>query len=112
VLRDVAFIKAGLAYYETGGQFDGRYNNVKQLKKVSIDKKEEVVKELSTLVSHDLILRKLCLDFAPRRRTTRELPGYAHQKEIAKVLGKQLEIPSLNTDELAKMTAIITTRGK
>jgi len=112
VLRDVAFIKAGLAYFESGGQYDGRYDNSRELKPTGMDKKDECMKELSAILVHDLILKKLCLEYAPRRPTTREKPGYTHYREIAAVLGKQLDIPAMDTNELTAMTQIITTPAK
>lgn len=108
VLRNVAFLKAGLAYYESGGQYDGRYNFTAQMEDTGADKRDECVKEMSALIGHDLILKELCLNYAPRRPRTREQPGYAYAKKIAAILGKQLDIPVINTNELKAMEEIIT----
>ena len=107
VRRDAAFIRAALAFYESGGEYDDKYDVIKTMRPTGIDRRAECVAELRALIGHDEILRKLCLDFAPRRRETRSKNDYAFEKKVAGILGAKLDIPSLDAHELAAMTAII-----
>ncbi len=90
VLRDVAFLKAAICFYKTGGQYDDKYNTNPEIQPTGVDEREECVRQLEAVIQHDEILRKLCLGYAPRRRQTRSKNDYAFEKKIASLLGKKL----------------------
>lgn len=107
VWRDVAFIRAALAFYASGGEFDDKYNLERALQPTGIDRRAECVAALRALIGHDEILRQLCLEHAPRRRATRSKNDYAFEKKVAAILGEKLEIPPLDPQELGAMEKII-----
>jgi hypothetical protein len=51
-----------------------------------VDQRAECVRQLQTLIGHDEILRKLCNDYAPRRRQTRSNNDYAFEQKIAEIM--------------------------
>ena len=108
VRRDVAFLQAALAFYASGGEYDDKYNLVKEMKPTGIDCRAECVAEFRSAIGHDEILRKLCFDYAPRRRETRSKNDYAFEKKVAGLVGEKLEIPAINLHELDAVTSIIT----
>jgi hypothetical protein len=108
VLRDVAFLEAALAFYASGGEYDDKYALGKQMKPTGIDRRTECVAALRSAIGHDEILRKLCFDYAPRRRETRSKNDYAFEIKIAAIAGEKLSIPAIDDRELAAMAAIIT----
>jgi hypothetical protein len=107
VLRDIAFLKAAIAFYKSGGQYDDKYNVSKEMISTGVDEREECVHQLQALIGHDEILRQLCHDYAPRRRQTRSKNDYAFEQKIVKVMGKKLDIPVINAQELKAMTSLI-----
>jgi hypothetical protein len=72
-----------------------------------VDEREECVRQLQTLIGHDEILRKLCYDYAPRRRQTRSKNDYAFERKIVEIMGKKLDVPVINAQELKTMTSLI-----
>jgi len=108
VLRDVAFLRAAIAYYESGGQYDGKYNEVEALRATGMDQKRECMAQLEEIVRHDQLLRELCLHFAPRRPTTRQKHDYAFEKKIAQILGSDLVIPPPDAARFDTLSAAIT----
>jgi hypothetical protein len=107
VRRDVAFLQAALAFYESGGEYDDKYVLEKAMRPSSLDRRAECIAELRALIAHDEILRQLCLDFAPRRRATRSKNDYAFEKKIAAIVGGALAIPPVDARELHEMIALI-----
>jgi hypothetical protein len=107
VRRDSAFIRAAIAFYASGGEYDDKYNVGKTMKPTGIDRRAECAAELRAIIAHDEILRKLCLDYAPRRRTTRSKNDYAFEQKVAAITGNKISIPALDERELAGMVAII-----
>lgn len=107
VLRDVAFLKAAIAFYKSGGQYDGKYNETTELQETGVNERDQCIQQLKSLIGHDEILRKLCQDYAPRRRQTRSKNDYAFEKKIAAILGRNLDLPAVNTQELKYMTSLI-----
>jgi hypothetical protein len=107
VRRDTAFIRAALAFYESGGEYDDKYDVVKTMKPTGIDRRDECVAQLRAAIGHDEILRKLCFDYAPRRRETRSKNDYAFELKAAAITGKKLQIPPVDARELGEMVAMI-----
>jgi hypothetical protein len=108
VLRDVAFLKAAIAFYKSGAQYDDKYNLSKAMPSTGADERAECVRHLKALIGHDELVRKLCYDYAPRRRQTRSKNDYAFEKKIAAVMGQKLDIPAMDAQELKAMTSLIS----
>jgi hypothetical protein len=107
VRRDVAFLKAALAFYASGAVYDDKYTLDKTLQPSPFDRRGECVEQMRAVIAHDEVLRELCLQHAPRRRTTRAKNDYGFEKKIAAIAGAKLEIPPLDKTELAEMNALI-----
>jgi len=107
VRRDVAFLHAALAFYASGGEYDDKYDTVKTMHPAAVDRRAECVAALRDVIAHDEILRKLCADYAPRRRTTRSKNDYAFEQKVAAIAGEKLTIPPIDEAELAAMRAQI-----
>ena len=112
VLRDVAFLRAAIAFYKSGGQFDDKYNKSQTMNETGVNERDECLHQLQALIDHDEILRKLCYDYAPRRRQTRSKNDYSFEKKVAVVLGQRLKIPEINTQELNAAAALIAPPSK
>ncbi len=110
VLRDTAFIRAAIAFYASGGEYDDKYDLVKTMKPTGRDRRAECVAELGSLIGHDEILRKLCLDYAPRRRATRSKNDYAFELKVAAITGTKISIPAADEREFARMVALIESK--
>ena len=106
--RDVAFLRAAIAFYASGGEFDDKYNVTKTMTATGLDRRAECLAQLRALIGHDEIMRELCLAYAPRRPQTRSKNDYAFEKKVASITGLKLEIPSVDTKALGKMIAMIT----
>lgn len=112
VLRDEAFIRAALAFYESGGRYDGKYDMTTALQPAGRNEKQLCLAQLQELVRRDIVLRELCLHYAPRRPQTRSKNDYAFEKKIASLLGATLAMPVMDTAALnAAKTTILDSRG-
>lgn len=96
VSRDIAFIRAALAFYASGAHYDGKYNKDETLPPPVHDERAACLAQLKEIVHHDELLRALELDYAPRRPKTRQRQDYAFEKRIAKIIGAELPIPPLD----------------
>lgn len=107
VRRDAAFVRAAIAFYESGGVYDDKYNTDKTMVATGMDRRDECLKQLRAIIEEDEVLRKLCYDYAPRRRTTRSKNDYAFEKKVASILGQKLEEPPVDQQELDALVATI-----
>ncbi len=94
-LRDAAFTRSAIAYFASGGQYDGKYNNDYTRLDTGVDQTDICVEELKESIRLDLVMRELCRRYAPRRPEMRSAKGYDFSKRVAKICGHPLIIPSL-----------------
>ncbi len=105
VNRDNAFLQSALAYYTSGGQFDGKYNNDQRLLPTGFDQKEECKSGLEKEIYYDLLVRELCLKYMPRRRAVRGTKPYEFTRRIASIVGQ--EIPAGETVDKAALKGLV-----
>ncbi len=108
VERDIAFLQAALAFYASGGQYDDKYNKETRMLPTGVDRRRECVEALRQVIVHDEMIRQLCLEYEPRRRTTRSKNDYAFEKKIAALCGEKLAIPVLDAAQLRAREQQIT----
>lgn len=108
VNRDIAFLQSALAYYESGGQYDGKYNSNTGLLSTGINKKEECKVQLEKQIYYDRLIKELSLLYMPRRRTIRGNNPYDFSKRIAAIMGQSI-VTDDSTDavELNRLVNII-----
>lgn len=108
VQRDNAFLQSALAYYESGGQFDGKYNSTTGFLNTGIDKRTECRMALEKEVYYDLLIRELCLQYMPRRRAVRGTKPYDFTRRIAELVGQPITAPdTVDRTELNRLIDII-----
>lgn len=113
VNRDIAFLQSALAYYETGGQYDGKYNNNTELLPTGIDKKEECATQLVKQIYYDRLIKELSMLYMPRRRTIRGNNPYDFSKRIAAIMGQKISTDGgADADELNRLVNIIENNSK
>ncbi|HEX7845710.1 MAG TPA: hypothetical protein VF476_07880, partial [Chitinophagaceae bacterium] len=105
VKRDNAFLQSAIAYFASGGQWDGKYNDNQNFLSTGIDQKAECVKALEEEIYYDLLVRDLCLKYMPRRRAVRGTRAYEFTRRIASLCGK--EIPAGETTDAAALQQLI-----
>jgi hypothetical protein len=113
VNRDIAFLQSALAYYESGGQYDGKYSSNTDLLSTGINKKEECATQLVKQIYYDRLIKELSLLYMPRRRTIRGNNPYDFSKRIAAVMGQKISIDE-NPDpvELNRLIDLIENNSK
>ncbi|MCL2649626.1 MAG: hypothetical protein FWD60_01210 [Candidatus Azobacteroides sp.] len=104
VLRQEAFLNAALAFYESGYQYDDKYNNSKEKTNTGIDRQDDCVKYLEQVIFYDKMLAELCRKYAPRRPERRGAMDYGFEKKIAAVMGKKLTIPDVDEAQLKEIS--------
>ncbi len=108
VKRDNAFTQSAIAYYASGGQFDGKYNSNQNLLNTGIDRREECGIELGKEMYYDLLIRDLCLKYMPRRRAVRGTKPYDFTRRIAELVGQKVPAEeSVDSKELNRLIDII-----
>ncbi|WP_148233492.1 hypothetical protein [Pseudopedobacter saltans] len=114
VERDIAFMESALAFFSSGGQYDGRYNTSQEMLHSGVDKKAECIAALNKQVYHDLLIAELCNKYMPRRRGVRHSEkAYDFTKRIAAIMGQKITLPTqANETELKKLVNIIETSTK
>jgi hypothetical protein len=113
VNRDNAFLQSALAYYESGGQFDGKYNSNADLLSTGMDKKEECKMQLEKQIYYDLLIKELCLRYMPRRRTVRGNNPYDFSKRIATIVGQKISTDvKVDAVELNRLVDLIESNSK
>lgn len=113
VNRDNAFLQSALDYFESGGQFDGKYNSNTSLLSTGIDLKEACTQQLQKQIYYDLLVKELCLRYMPRRRTVRGDHPYAFSKRIAEVIGQTISTDTtVDTVELNRLINLIENSTK
>jgi len=117
VLRDVAVTKAALAYFISGGQHGGVYmageknriidldytqNNKygglgidmpETLVNTGYDQTEEVAIQYREFLKRNVLVRELCKQYMPRRRTLRHDVNYSFIVKTLEICGKTIETP-------------------
>ncbi len=107
VTRDIAFIHSAIAFFLSGGQFDGKYHNETELLPTGIDRRAECVKGIRQMMRYDLIVRELCRRYAPRRPEMRSAKDYYFGRRVASLCGEKLPLPEIDTQELNRFITMI-----
>jgi hypothetical protein len=113
VNRDNAFLQSALDYYESGGQYDGKYNNRQTLLNTRMDRKAECKTHLEKEMYYDLLIKELCLKYMPRRRAVRGTKPYDFTRRIAEIIGQKITTDEkADAVELDRLVAIIENTQK
>ncbi|NMA75263.1 MAG: hypothetical protein GX963_14180 [Bacteroidales bacterium] len=107
VYRQIAFLNASLAFYESGYVFDDKYNKERKKNTTGIDKREECLTQLELIAYHDKILAELCCRYAPRRPERRGDNNFTFEKKIATIMGLQMKPIELDTMYLLQIESAI-----
>ncbi|WEK21379.1 MAG: hypothetical protein P0Y49_09520 [Candidatus Pedobacter colombiensis] len=108
VNRDNAFLKSALAFYISGGQFDGKYNTNQNLLNTGIDEKSECKVQLEKEMYYDLLIRELCFKYMPRRRAVRGSKPYDFTRRIASIIGQPIaDTETVDRKELNRLITMI-----
>ncbi len=107
VLRENAFLNAALAFYESGYQYDDKYNSSKEKVETGINRQDDCIKYLEQLIFYDKMLAELCRKYAPRRPERRGVKDYGFERKIAAITGMGLTIPDEDKNQLEEISKII-----
>jgi len=107
VLRQVAFLNAALAFYESGYQYDDKYNTSKEKRNTGINRQDDCINYLEQVIFHDKILAELCRKYAPRRPERRGANNYGFEKKVAAIMEKSLTIPDVDEALLKEISGKI-----
>ncbi|HEX7905373.1 MAG TPA: hypothetical protein VF487_15980, partial [Chitinophagaceae bacterium] len=108
VKRDNAFLQSALAYYISGGQYDGKYNSNQPLINTGYNQTTACRQGLEKEMYYDLLIRELCLKYMPRRRAVRGTKPYDFTRRIATIIGQPLaEKEEVDQSALNRLTEII-----
>lgn len=107
IQRDAAFTRSAIAYFASGGQYDGKYCNDYSRLNTGVDQTDICLKEMEESVYRDLIMRELCRKYAPRRPEMRSAKGYDFSKRVAKVCGKKLTVPQITETDMKPFIDLI-----
>jgi hypothetical protein len=113
VNRDNAFLQSALAYYESGGQFDGKYNSNASLLLTGMDRKEECKMQLEKQIYYDLLIKELCFRYMPRRRSVRGNNPYDFSRRIATIMGQNISADvTADPVELNRLVNLVENNSK
>lgn len=107
VLRQVAFLRASLAFYESGYEFDDKYNKNNTRIDTGVDKREECIKQMQLISYHDLVLAELCRKYAPRRPSRRGKNDFSFEKKVASVMNLKFNVAVLDLPYLHEIESKI-----
>lgn len=107
VHRQIAFLNAALAFYESGYMFDDKYNKERVKNTTGIDKRSECLVHLELITYYDKILAELCRRYAPRRPERRGDNNFTFEKKIATIIGLKMEPKELDIKYLSEIESAI-----
>lgn len=96
VLRQIAFLRAAIAFYESGYVFDDKYNKSTDRVNTSINSTTECIKQMEIVAYHDKVMAELCRKYAPRRPERRGKNDFSFEKKVAAAMNLKLNIPDLD----------------
>ena len=91
-VRNLNFIKAAKYYYLSGYVYNGKFNRERsKVYDTPYDYRKEVVACLNEYIQQDLLMRRIMLDFAPRRHTLRHENKYEHESKVAATMKMKVD---------------------
>ena len=106
--RNLNLVKAAKYYYLSGYIYNGKYEGTREkVKETPYSYQERVVECLEAFIQQDLLMRKIMLDYAPRRPRLRHANKYEHESKIAATMGLKVDKTDRTEETYAKIKAII-----
>lgn len=106
--RSAAYLNAAMAFYKSGYIFDDKWVNDRTTRHdTGMDQREACMSQLQKFISADLLMRRLMLDYAPRRRTMRHANTYESEKKMASIMKMKLVVPQPDPSRFEAMSAVI-----
>lgn len=90
--RNAALVEAALLFYKSGYVYNGKYEPSRN--RAYTDGPEYGAKCIAALeryIQRDYLMRRIMLDYSPRRRTLRHANTYDAEKKVAKVLNRPID---------------------
>ena len=111
--RNAALVEAALLFYKSGYVYNGKYEPDRN--RVYTDGPEfgaECIETLERYIQRDYLMRRIMLDYAPRRRTLRHANTYAAEKKVAYVLKREIDTEDHTAAEYDALRPIIEGKRK
>ena len=90
--RNTALVEAALLFYKSGYVYNDKYELSRE--RTSTDGPEygaECIAALERYIQRDYLMRRIMLDYSPRRRTLRHANTYSAEKKVAGVLKRKID---------------------
>ena len=90
--RNAALVEAALFFYKSGYVYNGKYEPSRE--RVHTEGPEygaECIAALERYIQRDYLMRRIMLDYSPRRRTLRHANTYSAEKKVAGVLKREID---------------------
>lgn len=90
--RNAALVEAALFFYKSGYVYNGKYEPSRE--RVHAESPEygaECIAALERYIQRDYLMRRIMLDYCPRRRTLRHANTYSAEKKVAGVLNRKID---------------------
>lgn len=90
--RNAALVEAALLFYKSGYVYNGKYEPSRD--RAHADGPEygaECIAALERYIQRDYLMRRIMLDYSPRRRTLRHANTYDAEKKVANVLKRPID---------------------
>lgn len=91
-LYNAALVEAALFFYKSGYVYNGKYEPSRE--RVHTEGPEygaECIAALERYIQRDYLMRRIMLDYSPRRRTLRHANTYSAEKKVAGVLKREID---------------------
>lgn len=111
--RNAALVEAALLFYKSGYVYNGKYEPSRE--RPYADGPEygaECIAALERYIQRDYLMRRIMLDYAPRRRTLRHANTYSAEKKIAYVLKREIDTEDHTAGEFETLRLQIEGRKK
>ena len=90
--RNAALIEAALFFYKSGYVYNDKYELSRE--RVHTEGPEygaECIAALERYIQRDYLMRRIMLDYSPRRRTLRHANTYSAEQKVANVLKRKID---------------------
>ena len=90
--RNAALVEAALLFYKSGYTYNDKYELSRE--RAHTDGPEygaECIAALERYIQRDYLMRRIMLDYSPRRRTLRHANTYSAEKKVAGVLKRKID---------------------
>ena len=106
--RNAALVEAALFFYKSGYVYNGKYEPSRE--RVHTEGPEygaECIAALERYIQRDYLMRRIMLDYSPRRRTLRHANTYSAEKKVAGVLKREIDTEDRSAAEFEALRRTI-----